>query len=204
MANSFPFSLLLLFLLSLLHPLSTGTAQPTSPPFPASVPPTRHSISAVFAFGDSTLDAGNNNHLPNPTFVLADHPPYGLDFPRGISTGRFSNGRLITDSLVAALGLKDSLPAFLAGDLTPLDLLTGVSFASAGSGLEDLTATQSGVMTVAEQLSNFAAYLGRFNGTAAAAAPVIRNALFIVGAGSNDMMMNFYCVHSGGVPRPSP
>lgn len=39
------------------------------------------------------------------------------------------------------LGLKDLVPAYLGTDLTDADLLTGVSFASAGTGYDPLTST---------------------------------------------------------------
>jgi hypothetical protein len=39
------------------------------------------------------------------------------------------------------LGLKDLVPAYLGTDLTDDDLLSGVSFASAGTGYDPLTST---------------------------------------------------------------
>ncbi|CAL5047858.1 unnamed protein product [Urochloa decumbens] len=65
-------------------------------------PPSGHagqagSLSAVFIFGDSTADTGNNNVLP--TLGKANFPPYGQDFPGGKATGRFSNGKVIGDML---------------------------------------------------------------------------------------------------------
>ncbi|KAK2377225.1 GDSL Lipase/Acylhydrolase superfamily protein [Trifolium repens] len=90
-------------------------------------------ITAIFAFGDSTVDAGNNNHL-NSLF-RGDHLPYGCDFPNHVPTGRFSNGKISTDYLSQFLGIKDLLPAFLDPQVTDNDLLTGVSFGSGGSGL---------------------------------------------------------------------
>lgn len=52
---------------------------------------------ATFVFGDSLVDAGNNNFL----FSLskANSPPYGIDFKpsHGKPTGRFTNGRTISD-----------------------------------------------------------------------------------------------------------
>jgi hypothetical protein len=44
---------------------------------------------------DSTLDAGNNNRINTP--VKCNFPPYGRDFPGGVPTGRFSNGKLTSD-----------------------------------------------------------------------------------------------------------
>ncbi|KAF2319153.1 hypothetical protein GH714_013609 [Hevea brasiliensis] len=101
-------------------------------------------ITAVFGFGDSTIDTGNNNYLATDT--RADHPPYGVDFPFHIPTGRFSNGKLPIDFLVSSLALKESLPPYLDPRLTDEDLLTGASFGSAGSGLDPLTAQSSNVL----------------------------------------------------------
>lgn len=50
---------------------------------------------AFFVFGDSLVDAGNNNYLV--TSARADSPPYGVDYPTGRPTGRFSNGLIIPD-----------------------------------------------------------------------------------------------------------
>lgn len=50
-----------------------------------------------FVFGDSLVDAGNNDYLF--TLSKADSPPYGIDFKPsgGKPTGRFTNGRTISD-----------------------------------------------------------------------------------------------------------
>lgn len=57
--------------------------------------PFNNSLTAIFVFGDSTVDAGNNNKLM--TVLKSNFPPYGIDFPNKKATGRFSNGRLVTD-----------------------------------------------------------------------------------------------------------
>lgn len=93
---------------------------------------------ALIVFGDSTVDPGNNNFIP--TVARANFPPYGRDFDRGVATGRFSNGRLVTDFLSEAFGLPSSVPAYLDPSYTIDQLATGVSFASGGTGLDDLTA----------------------------------------------------------------
>ncbi|KAH9312739.1 hypothetical protein KI387_027774, partial [Taxus chinensis] len=50
---------------------------------------------AMFVFGDSLADAGNNNFIPGCT-VRANFTPYGISFfPR--PTGRFTNGRTVFD-----------------------------------------------------------------------------------------------------------
>lgn len=51
---------------------------------------------ALFVFGDSLFDIGNNNYINTSTDYLANYPPYGETFFH-YSTGRFSDGRLIPD-----------------------------------------------------------------------------------------------------------
>lgn len=50
---------------------------------------------AIFIFGDSLLDNGNNNYIF--TLARANFQPYGIDF--GGPTGRFTNGRTTADVL---------------------------------------------------------------------------------------------------------
>ena len=71
---------------------------------------TTPNITAIFAFGDSTIDSGNNNHIT--TIFRSDHQPYGQDLPGHVSSGRFSNGKLATDYMVASLGLKERFGFF--------------------------------------------------------------------------------------------
>ncbi len=53
-----------------------------------------HSVPGYFVLGDSTLDVGENNYLPNA--YHANFPPYGETFFHR-PTGRFSNGRNVGD-----------------------------------------------------------------------------------------------------------
>lgn len=55
-------------------------------------------VPALFVFGDSTLDVGNNNYLPR-SLAKANYPPYGIDYPHREPTGRFSNGYNTADFL---------------------------------------------------------------------------------------------------------
>lgn len=52
-------------------------------------------VPAMFIFGDSVVDVGNNNDIY--TIVKANFPPYGRDFTTHNPTGRFCNGKLATD-----------------------------------------------------------------------------------------------------------
>lgn len=59
--------------------------------------PPNVTVPAIFGFGDSIIDAGNNNNVK--TVIKCNYPPYGQDFMGGLATGRFSNGRIPTDLL---------------------------------------------------------------------------------------------------------
>lgn len=55
-------------------------------------------VPAMYVFGDSTADVGNNDYLPW-SIARADFPHNGVDFPGGRPTGRFSNGLIGVDFL---------------------------------------------------------------------------------------------------------
>ena len=52
---------------------------------------------AMYVFGSSILDVGNNNYLRGAAVGRANSPYNGVDFPGSIPTGRFSNGYNIAD-----------------------------------------------------------------------------------------------------------
>ncbi len=58
--------------------------------------PPGKTVPALLVFGDSIVDAGNNNGL-TATLAKCNFPPYGKDFPGGVPTGRFCNGRVPSD-----------------------------------------------------------------------------------------------------------
>ncbi|KAI3788022.1 hypothetical protein L2E82_00617 [Cichorium intybus] len=84
---------------------------------------------ALFVFGDSLFDPGNNNYLNTTTNVKANFWPYGESYFHPPS-GRFSNGRIIPDFIAEFVGLP-LIPAYL--DPHNNEFLYGVNFASAGS-----------------------------------------------------------------------
>ncbi|XP_052208485.1 GDSL esterase/lipase At2g30310-like [Diospyros lotus] len=149
-------------------------------------------FTALLIFGDSTVDSGNNNYLN--TLAKGNHPPYGRDFPGHIATGRFSNGKLVPDMVASKLGIKDAIPPFLQPDLSDEELLTGVCFASGGSGLDDLTAAAAGVIPVSKQLSYLKMYVERLKRLVGEqeAQSIISGALVVISAGTNDFALNFY------------
>lgn len=62
---------------------------------PAALAKSSPSLPAIFTFGDSIFDAGNNHFNKNCT-AQADFPPYGSSFFHQ-PTGRFTNGRTVAD-----------------------------------------------------------------------------------------------------------
>jgi hypothetical protein len=147
---------------------------------------------AIFIFGDSTVDSGNNNYFE--TLAKANHKPYGQDFPGHIPTGRFSNGKLVSDFLSSMLGIKETVPPFLDPNLSDRELQTGVCFASSGSGYDDITPEVSRVIPVRKQVEQFEMYLARLKGIVGEeeAKKIINGSLVIISAGTNDFIFNFY------------
>lgn len=85
---------------------------------------------ALYVFGDSIFDSGNNNVLP--TLAKADFKPYGSNFNGGRATGRFTNGKTVADFIAEFLGLPFSPPYLsLRGSLK----LTGLNYASGSCGI---------------------------------------------------------------------
>ncbi|XP_061366013.1 GDSL esterase/lipase At5g63170-like [Gastrolobium bilobum] len=149
-------------------------------------------IPALFAFGDSILDTGNNNNLA--TLSKCNFPPYGRDFFGARPTGRWSNGRVPSDLIAEALGIKQTLPAYLNPFLSSQELATGVCFASGGSGLDTMTTTlQVGVLSMSAQMQLFKDYIRRLRSLVGyqRAAYIISNGLYLISAGNNDIAITY-------------
>ncbi|KAL9380125.1 hypothetical protein Peur_028607 [Populus x canadensis] len=149
-------------------------------------------FSSILIFGDSTVDTGNNNYVK--TVFRSDHPPYGRDFPGHVPTGRFSNGKLIPDFTASILGMEETVPPVLSPSLTDDDIRTGVCFASAGSGYDDMTTVASGAIPMYEQLELFQNYITRLKGIVGEeeAKKILGRAFIIVSSGTNDLIYNYY------------
>ncbi|KAM5565191.1 GDSL esterase/lipase [Rosa sericea] len=154
--------------------------------------PKNATVPAVFMFGDSIVDTGNNNNLT--TIIKSNFPPYGRDFPGGVPTGRFSNGKVASDFVVEELGVKEYLPAYLDPDLQETDLLTGVNFASSGSGYDPLTSTIMNAMPLSKQLDMLKECIERLNKYVGEekANSIISNSFFMVETGSDDLVNTYY------------
>ncbi|XP_057968053.1 GDSL esterase/lipase At5g41890 [Malania oleifera] len=144
-----------------------------------------------FVFGDSLVDAGNNDYLL--TLSRADSPPYGIDFAPsgGNPTGRFTNGRTISDILDEALGAKSFTPPYLAPNSEAEATVGGINYASGGSGILDETGSFFiGRVPLREQVDYFeqsrryiVSKMGE-NGTMR----FLEKAIFSLTVGSNDIL----------------
>ncbi|KAH9676131.1 GDSL esterase/lipase 7 [Citrus sinensis] len=146
---------------------------------------------ALYVFGDSLLDSGNNNFLP--TVARANYLPYGANFVNR-STGRFTNGKTVADFIAEFLGLPYS-PPFLSykRDLLPL---TGLNYASGSCGILPETGSPFG------QCLNFEEQVGLFQDSVKSLqqryfqilvdfSNYLSKSVFIVSIGSNDYINNY-------------
>ena len=60
-------------------------------------------IAALFVFGDSLIDPGNNNYINTSRDAQANFPPYGVSFFK-YPSGRFCDGRVIPDFIGKYIG----------------------------------------------------------------------------------------------------
>ncbi|KAK4835617.1 hypothetical protein QYF36_012122 [Acer negundo] len=150
--------------------------------------------STILIFIDSTMDTGNNNYIN--TILKGYHPPYGKNFPSHIPTGRFSDGKLVPDFIASTLQIKEVVPPFLQPNLSDDELLSGVTFASAGSGWDDLTTLATRVIPLSKQIDMFRDYIRRVKRIVGDAQEktnkIISGALVVISAGTNDFGLNFY------------
>ncbi|XP_022151012.1 GDSL esterase/lipase At5g55050-like [Momordica charantia] len=88
-------------------------------------------VPAMYVFGDSLVDVGNNNFLGFSP-AKANFYPNGIDFPTGKPTGRFCNGKNPADFLAEKVGLPTA-PSYLSIMNNRTKLKNGLNFASGGA-----------------------------------------------------------------------
>ncbi|KAF1862933.1 hypothetical protein Lal_00009314 [Lupinus albus] len=93
---------------------------------------TKSLVEALYVFGDSSVDAGNNNNLN--TFAKANIYPYGIDF-NNKSTGRFTNGKNFADVIAINLGLPLPPPYLGVSESERYKVATGINYASGACGI---------------------------------------------------------------------
>ncbi|KAM0827110.1 hypothetical protein ACQ4PT_068409 [Festuca glaucescens] len=164
-------------------------------------------VPAVYVFGDSTVDVGNNQYLPGN--VLYPLPlPYGIDLPHDLRpTGRASNGYNVADAISRLLGFNMSPPAYQS--LTPemsdqiLSGFGGVNYASGDSGILNKTGLNRS-MPMTQQVAFFAATKSKmieYSGGEGSVAidKLLSESLFLISSGGNDM---FEYLQSFPTPEP--
>ncbi|KAK8529726.1 hypothetical protein V6N13_102628 [Hibiscus sabdariffa] len=89
-------------------------------------------LPALYVFGDSFVDAGNNQYLHTPS--NANYLPYGIDFG-GVPTGRSTNGRTTVDFIAQVVGLPFPPPFMGLSISQRKNITTGFNYASASGGI---------------------------------------------------------------------
>ncbi|XP_022949031.1 GDSL esterase/lipase 5-like [Cucurbita moschata] len=151
------------------------------------VVPEKHA--AFFIFGDSFLDAGNNNYINTTTLDQANFWPYGQTHFR-FPTGRFSDGRLVSD-FIAEFAKLPLIPPFLQPGFHHYH--NGANFASAGAGALSETFHGS-VIELKTQIKYFrevvVTWLKRKLGKAEGGL-MVSKAVYLFSIGTNDYMSLF-------------
>ncbi|KAF5461140.1 hypothetical protein F2P56_020959 [Juglans regia] len=149
-------------------------------------------VPAIIVFGDSSVDSGNNNQIS--TILKSNFEPYGRDFISGQPTGRFSNGRIPTDFISEAFGIKPTIPAYLDPTYDIKDFASGVCFASAGTGYDNATSDVLSVIPLWKEMEYYKEYQKDLRGYLGEekANEVLCEALYLMSIGTNDFLENYY------------
>ncbi|XP_002994082.2 GDSL esterase/lipase At1g71250 [Selaginella moellendorffii] len=147
-------------------------------------------VPAMFIFGDSLVDVGNNNYLL--TLAKANVAPYGIDSPWG-ATGRFCNGKTVLDVVCELIGLP-YVPAFLDPSTKNARILKGVNYASGAGGILD----ESGKnyierISMSQQLHYFQQTLSGLVQQLGSSGcqQLLSDSLFAIVIGNNDYINNY-------------
>ncbi|EOY03832.1 GDSL-motif lipase 7, putative [Theobroma cacao] len=89
-------------------------------------------LPALYVFGDSFIDPGNNNYLK--TVLKSNYTPYGIDFD-GKPTGRPTNGRTMVDFIAQIAGLPFPPPVLEVSEASKKNSPTGVNYGSNSGGI---------------------------------------------------------------------
>ncbi|KAK9056785.1 hypothetical protein SSX86_024148 [Deinandra increscens subsp. villosa] len=149
-------------------------------------------VPAVIVFGDSSVDAGNNNHID--TVLKSNFRPYGRDFFDGKATGRFSNGRVPSDFISEMFGLRPYVPAYLDPAYNISDFATGVCFASAGTGYDNATSDVLSVIPLWKEVEYYKEYQNKLRDHLGdqKANTIISQAVYLTSIGTNDFLENYF------------
>ncbi|KAL1291666.1 hypothetical protein HN51_060202 [Arachis hypogaea] len=150
---------------------------------------------ALYVFGDSLVDNGNNNWIPD--VAKSNYYPYGSNFFAG-PTGRFSNGRNLVDFLAEYMGLPYP-PPYLSKEGP--SSLTGINYASGAAGIVECTGSQAGmVVPLDEQLANFQMTITRDLPIYMSQSEIsehVSKAIYLLSIGNNDYLINYLGAFTG-------
>ncbi|KAL0461491.1 UNVERIFIED_CONTAM: GDSL esterase/lipase [Sesamum latifolium] len=150
---------------------------------------------ASYIFGDSLVDAGNNNYLQ--TLSKANIPPNGIDFKAsgGNPTGRYTNGRTIGDIVGEELGQTHYAAPFLAPNTTGKSILYGVNYASGGGGIMNATGrifvNRLSMDIQVDYFNITRKEIDKLLGASKAREYLQRKSIFSITIGSNDFLNNY-------------
>ncbi|XP_057770776.1 GDSL esterase/lipase 5-like [Salvia miltiorrhiza] len=144
---------------------------------------------ALFIFGDSLFDAGNNNYINTTTLDQANFWPYGVSYFHH-PTGRFSDGRLISDFIAEHAKLPLIPPYLQPRNYRDLQNYHGVNFASAGAGALSQT-FQGLVIDLKTQLKYYKREVAELRHNIGGGARISSTAIYLFSIGSNDYMSPF-------------
>eukprot|EP00268_Persea_americana_P066164 TRINITY_DN8950_c0_g1_i1.p1 TRINITY_DN8950_c0_g1~~TRINITY_DN8950_c0_g1_i1.p1 ORF type:complete len:405 (-),score=61.35 TRINITY_DN8950_c0_g1_i1:197-1411(-) len=145
----------------------------------------------TFVFGDSLTEVGNNNFLRS--LARSDFPWYGIDYPGGKPTGRFTNGRTIGDIISSKLGIQ-SPPPYLSLSINDDAILRGVNYASGGAGiLNDTGLYFIQRLSFDDQITCFEKTKSTIEAKIGVEASnkMLNQAVYLIGMGSNDYVNNY-------------
>ncbi|KAM7520531.1 hypothetical protein LguiB_019493 [Lonicera macranthoides] len=152
-------------------------------------------LGASYIFGDSLVDAGNNNYLP--TLSKANIKPNGIDFNAsgGNPTGRYTNGRTIGDIVGEELGQPNYAIPFLAPNTTGRAILHGVNYASGGGGIMNATGrifvNRLSMDIQVDYFNITRKQIDKLLGPSKAKEFITKKSIFSITIGSNDFLNNY-------------
>ncbi|KAJ8645630.1 hypothetical protein MRB53_007378 [Persea americana] len=152
-------------------------------------------LGASFIFGDSLVDAGNNNYIS--TLSKANIAPNGIDLKAsgGNPTGRYTNGRTIGDIVGEELGQPSYAPPFLSPNATGSAILNGVNYASGGGGIMNQTGrifvNRIGMDIQIDYFNITRKQLDGLLGPSKAIEYLRKKSIFSITIGANDFLNNY-------------
>ncbi|KAF1888782.1 hypothetical protein Lal_00036824 [Lupinus albus] len=149
-------------------------------------------VPALYVFGDSGFDNGNNNNLN--TIAKVNTYPYGIDF-NNQSTGRFTNGKTYADLIAIKLRLPLPPPYLGLSGSEGYQVTTGINYASGACGI--LNDSRVGeCLSLDKQIEYFTSSvtndLPKLFGRKDYMRQHLSKSIYLIGIGSNDYSLNYF------------